>query len=320
VPRKVAGPVAKRDTSDVLPKMLLESQPIWSGLYGSVRDAFFPRKLPPLELTSTPVPVVDRMATKANPWAVGTSTLVNGSILVIVICLGLKTVTPPFGNPVNRPIDLSQWKLPEIAKGNRGGGSGGSNELTDPIQGRPSRVELNPVTPPQVAIIDNPKLPREPAIAAPPDVKLPDDSRMPNLGVAKSPNVTLVPNGSGAHGIGWNGGGGIGPGDGPGSGPGSEAGVYVPGRSGVTAPVAVNAPEAEFSDEARRQKYQGICMVALIVDARGYPQNLRVVQRLGMGLDEKAIEAIRKYRFKPAMKDGKPVASVITVEVDFRLY
>ncbi len=105
-----------------------------------------------------------------------------------------------------------------------------------------------------------------------------------------------------------------------GYGPGSDTGVFVPGRGGVTAPVPIFAPDPEFSDEARRDKYQGICLVSIIVDARGFPQNVRVARHLGMGLDEKAMEAIRRYRFKPATKDGKPVAAAITVEVDFRLF
>jgi TonB family protein len=88
----------------------------------------------------------------------------------------------------------------------------------------------------------------------------------------------------------------------------------------VTNPVPLVSPEAEFSDEARRSKYQGVCMISIIVDARGYPQNPRVTRSLGMGLDEKALEAVQRYRFKPAMKDGKPVASMISVEVNFRLY
>ena len=84
--------------------------------------------------------------------------------------------------------------------------------------------------------------------------------------------------------------------------------------------VPIFTPEAEFSDEARRQKYQGVCMISLIVDAHGNPQSLRLVRRLGMGLDEKAMEAVLRYRFKPAKKDGKPVAVRMTVEVNFRLY
>ena len=88
----------------------------------------------------------------------------------------------------------------------------------------------------------------------------------------------------------------------------------------MTNPVPVLTPEAEFSDEARRAKYQGAVMVTIIVDMKGVPQNPRIVRALGMGLDEKALEAVRRYRFKPAMKDGKPVPVMITVEVNFRLY
>jgi len=90
---------------------------------------------------------------------------------------------------------------------------------------------------------------------------------------------------------------------------------------GVSAPVPLNSVEAEFTDEARRAKYQGVCLVSMIIDAQGNPQSARVVRGLKMGLNEKALEAARKYRFKPAMLDGKtPVPVMITVEVNFRLY
>jgi periplasmic protein TonB len=317
-----------RDLRSVFPGTILEDKPIWIGLYEGIRDTCFPTKLPPLELTSRPVPVVDRMAAKTNPWAVGTSTIVNGGVLVIAILLGLQVTTKPYlPSGATGTIDLSDLHLlaPLQTQANHGGGGGGSSELTDPIEGRAPKVEVNPMTPPQVAIIDKPKLAVEPAIVAPPDMKLPENASMPNLGVAKSPNVTLDSNGPGTHsGMGTGMYGGDGPGNGPGWRPGADGGfggsVYVPGRGGVTAPIPIFAPEAEFSDEARQQKYQGVCVVALIVDARGYPQNVHVVQHLGMGLDEKAMEAIRKYRFKPATKDGKPVAAVMTVEVDFRLF
>jgi periplasmic protein TonB len=316
-----ASPGAGEDTGEVLRTGALEEKPIWSGLYESIRDVLFPPKFPPLDLTSTPIPVVDRMAVKANTWAFGTSTIVNVGILVIAILLGLNEVTGHFTNPAHTaPIDLSKWKLPVLANGNQSGGSGGSHDLVDPIEGRPPKVELTPLAPPQVAVIENPKLAVDPAIAAA-HLDLPENSTMPNLGVLKSPNVTVDSNGPGAlSGMGWRVSGGVGPGDGPGYGPGSDPGVFVAGRGGVTVPVPIFTPEAEFSDEARRQKYQGICLVAIIVDAHGLPQNVHVVRHLGMGLDEKAMEAIRKYRFRPATKDGRPVAAAITVEVDFRLF
>jgi periplasmic protein TonB len=315
--------VAQRANGNVREMFLnttLEERPIWSGVFESLCDAIFPRRLPPLPLSSTPIPVVDRMAVKTNPWAVGTAAVVNGGVLAIVILLSLRAVTPPFpyGDPAKSPaIDLSQWTLPVPAQGNRSGGSGGSHDLVDPTQGHPPRFALTPLAPPQIASVQNPRLAVDPAV----DIRIPDSASMPNLGVSNSANVTIDSNGPGDRaGIGWRGSSGVGPGNGPGYGPGSDPGVYVAGRGGVTVPVPVFAPEAEFSDEARREKYQGICLVAIIVDAHGFPQNVHVVRHLGMGLDEKAMEAIRRYRFKPATKDGKPVAAAITVEVDFRLF
>ena len=66
-----------------------EEKPIWKELYENIHDVFFPPKLPPLILTSTPIPVPDRMAVKANPWAVGTSSFINLAILALAIWLGL---------------------------------------------------------------------------------------------------------------------------------------------------------------------------------------------------------------------------------------
>jgi TonB family protein len=89
---------------------------------------------------------------------------------------------------------------------------------------------------------------------------------------------------------------------------------------GVSPPRILIDATPEFTDEARRAKYQGVCIVSLIVDAHGMPQNVRVVRPLGMGLDEKAVEAAKKFRFKPAMKNGVPVPVTINIEVNFRLY
>lgn len=92
-------------------------------------------------------------------------------------------------------------------------------------------------------------------------------------------------------------------------------------KNEVTAPVVIHAAVPQFSDEARKAKYQGFCVVSLMVDETGIPRNPRVVRPVGMGLDEKALEAVKQYRFKPAMKDGKtPVPAMITVLVNFRLY
>jgi TonB family protein len=91
-------------------------------------------------------------------------------------------------------------------------------------------------------------------------------------------------------------------------------------KDSVSAPVPLNIVEAVFSDEARKKKVSGVCLISLVVDTDGMPRNVRVIRPLGYGLDEKAVEAARKYRFKPAMRKGTPVPVLITVEVNFRLY
>jgi len=88
----------------------------------------------------------------------------------------------------------------------------------------------------------------------------------------------------------------------------------------TTPPRVTYNPEPEFSESARAAGYQGVCVLTLIVGADGMPRNIQVKNPIGMGLDEKAVEAVRSWRFTPALKDGKPVAVQIAVEVDFHLY
>jgi len=79
------------------------------------------------------------------------------------------------------------------------------------------------------------------------------------------------------------------------------------------------APSPTYSEQARKAKIEGSCIVGLVVDEKGNPTNLHVIKGLGMGLDEKAIEAVKNWKFEPALKDGKPVPAKIAVEVDFHL-
>jgi TonB family protein len=87
----------------------------------------------------------------------------------------------------------------------------------------------------------------------------------------------------------------------------------------VTPPRQVFAPEPEFSKEAREAHHEGISVVGLIVGTDGKACNVRILQRIGFGLDEKAVEAVKSWVFEPAVKDGKPVAVEIAVEVYFHL-
>ncbi len=100
----------------------------------------------------------------------------------------------------------------------------------------------------------------------------------------------------------------------------SQETIYSPGRDGVTIPRAIHQPAAEYSDKARRKKLEGTVMLSLVVTPEGNTTDIKVTSPLGSGLDEKAIEAVRQWKFEPAMKDGKPVAVKVAVEVSFHLY
>ncbi len=305
----------------------IEERPIWVDLYESIRDVFFPPKLPPLKLTSKPIPVPDRLAVKRNPWAVGISAGVNVAILsAIIFVLGravVKQIHAP--NLTAAEIDVGDFKAPKADTQAGGGGGGGDHSVVDASKGKLPKIEKTPVTPPQVQTVKDPIIPMQAAINIQKDITLPDNPLLPNLGVKDSVNVKLASNGEGGGGgIGAGYGGGLGSGNGNGYGAGyggnTGGGLYHVGGN-ISAPVQLNDVEAEFSDEARRNKYQGVCIVQIIVDTQGNPQNPRVVRALGMGLDEQAIKAVMKYKFRPAMKDRKtPVAVMVDVEVNFHLY
>jgi len=130
-------------------------------------------------------------------------------------------------------------------------------------------------------------------------------------------------NGPGSGGgIGSGSGGGVGSGKGGGFGPGEGGGVgggvYKVG-GGVTAPVVIFKKDPEYSEEARKAKYQGTVLLAIEVSPDGRATNIRVVRSLGLGLDEKAMEAVKQWKFKPGYRNGQPVTVAATIEVNFRL-
>jgi periplasmic protein TonB len=139
-----------------------------------------------------------------------------------------------------------------------------------------------------------------------------------------SGNTVLPSNGSGRGGAAGNGvGTGLGSGVGFGVGPGSDrstgGGVFSPGHS-ITPPHTIYDPEPEYSEEARKLKQQGTVVLSLVVDQQGRARDIHVVRSLGMGLDEKAIEAVNKWKFEPGKREGLPMAVQVNVEVNFRLY
>ncbi|MGA8503064.1 MAG: energy transducer TonB [Candidatus Sulfotelmatobacter sp.] len=305
-------------------------EPLYKSLFRGLDEFFFPKKLPPLKLESKPIPVKDIWGFynyKKN-GALG-STVAHVIVIALIIgatILGRRMVTKVEAKPqVTELIDPGDYTLKPAKTQAGGGGGGGDRDVLKASQGKLPKFSMKPQITPPAAVIRNldPKLAVEPTVMVPPDIKVTAMNNMPNLGDPKSTAV-IPSNGTGeGSGIGSGSGGGVGSGNGrgvgPGEGMGMGGGVFRAGR-GVTPPRAIYDPEPEFSEEARKAKYQGVCTLMIVVDTDGRPTNLRVVNSLGMGLDEKALETVKTWRFEPGMKDGHPVKVEMAVEVDFHLY
>ncbi len=302
-------------------------------LAGNLRDALFPKKLPPLRLTSKPIPVrdiwsEDKYKRKAAAGSLALHLLLIGGLVGATI-LGARMVKQAVQQPtvalissadVSPYVPLSNKKNDTIG----GGGGGGDRDKLQASLGKLPKRAMEQFTPPAVVIRNvNPRLPMEPTVVVPPQVKVPMPN-VPQLGDPLSKVMGPPSNGTGSGGgIGSGSGGGVGSGIGPGVGPGRGGGIgggIFRVGGGVSAPRIIYQPDPEYSEEARKAKYQGVCVLYLVVDAAGRPRDIRVARSLGMGLDEKAVQAVSTWRFEPAQKDGKPVAVAINVEVNFHLY
>jgi TonB family protein len=254
------------------------------------------------------------------------------SVLVHVVVIALLTLpflmkgmsTPVKAEAKYEAVDISPY-LPAVSGPDKkmgGGGGGGDRSPTPASKGVLPKFSKVQMAPPQVVPkIEEPQIPVPPTLLGP-DIKLPQMA----MGQFGDPNGVLGPpsNGPGfGGGIGSGSGGGVGSGRGGGFGPGEGGGfgggAYSVG-GGVTAPVPIYKPEPPYSEEARKAKHQGVVVVYLVVDTEGNVSDIRVVRPLGLGLDEKAVETVRTWKFKPGMKNGIPVPVKVLVEVQFRLF
>jgi protein TonB len=216
----------------------------------------------------------------------------------------------------------SPYVLPPAPTQAGGGGGGGDRDKLNASKGAPPRFAREQLAPPPIVVRNlQPSLTAEPTVVGPPALSFPPSWQM---GDPMATLLTPPSNGIGTgSGIGSGEGGGVGSGRGPGVGPGMGGGfgggVYRVG-GGVSAPRTIFAPDPEYSDEARKAKYQGTVILWVIIGTDGRPRELKVARSLGMGLDQKALEAVRNWRFEPAMKDDQPVAVQVNIEINFRLY
>jgi TonB family protein len=303
------------------------SLPWYRTLANNIKEIISPTKLPPLEVTSKPVQVKEIFGRDEYK---GRSQIMSVAIHVGLVALALlagtnKTIQTAVRNTVTLVAPEITPYIPEMQVKKQtmgGGGGGGDRSPLPPSKGRLPRASLKQFTPPMAVVNNpNPRLVMEPTIIADPNTPLPNVN-LPNFGdpFAKAGPPSNGP-GSGG-GIGTGSGGGVGSGRGGGFGPG-EGGGFGGGAfrigGGVSAPVPIFKVEPEYSEEARKAKFQGTVLLAIVVDETGKTTNVRVIRSLGMGLDEKAMEAVMKWRFRPGYKDGKPVPVMANVEVNFRL-
>jgi TonB family protein len=118
-------------------------------------------------------------------------------------------------------------------------------------------------------------------------------------------------------GIGSGTGGGLGPGEGGGTG----GGAFRAGVNGVGMPTCYYRPDPQYSEEARKAKYAGTVLVDVLITLDGRVTNPVLIKSPGLGLDEKTIETVLKWKCKPALgPNGKPVPTRVNVEVTYRLF
>jgi len=317
---------------DHLSRLLADTveEPWYREFWQSLKEVFNPPKLPPLQVTSKPVAVKDIWGLYGRQKK--SFMMSTGFQALVVTIVFLLSVTRQGQQAIKAavhlvvPIDNTPDEVLKAGKVKpQGGGGGGDRSLLAASKGKLPKQAIRQFTPPSAVVNNaNPILSMEPSILADPNVKLPDCPTCTNYG---DPLGKIGPpsNGTGSGGgIGSGKGGGVGSGEGGGLGPGKGGGfggdVYRVGN-GVTPPVPVYKPEPEYSEEARKAKYQGEVTLSVIIDKDGKiaPGSIQVVHSLGLGLDEQAIKAVSQWRFKPGTKDGKPVAVQAAISVNFRL-
>lgn len=310
-----------------LPPLELTSRPLDAGelgdidkieqgsiksLINNIKDLISPPKLPPLEVTSKAVEVPEIWGAYAGGQgrSFALSILIQVGVVALIFAIfqvpGVAKKAKQVTDLYFTPIKEIQPKMPKAA--DKSGGGGGTHDLKPASHGEAPKFAHKQFIPPTMAI-PHPLLPIVPTITAPAPQIVADQYGDP---LSKMDESSLG-NGKG---------GGVGNGDGDGYGPGHGGGMGGGAfRIGgdVSAPVLVSKVEPEYSEEARKAKYSGSVLLSIVVDQNGLPRDIKIVRPLGLGLDQKAIEAVMKWRFRPGMKGGRAVPVQAQVEVSFRL-
>src|SRR5271155_5092470 len=303
----------------------------FGGFWQNVRDTISPPKLPPLKVSSQPVAVPEIWTKDTQFTRVQALSLAFHVVVLVLIIVPLlpALMSPPTTQAKTMQVtqleDPSPFlpKLPAGGKRAGGGGGGGSHDVLPASKGRLPKFSWTQFAPPKVTTPDA-RMQMTPTVLGPPDLKLPSPNTA-NWGdpLAKAINDSNGP--GGGNGIGSGQGTGVGSGDGAGVGPGHDwgtgGGYPSAGTGGYGYPTCIYCPRPDYSDAAVKAKYQGTVILMVVIGPDGRAIDIHVSKGLGLGLDEKAIEAVRSYRFKPAIgPNGKPAAVSAPIEVTFRLF
>jgi TonB family protein len=235
------------------------------------------------------------------------------SLLLHVLVLAFALLIPQSTYMRPKPVDpkLTMRLVAPVWRPRAITGGGGSFESRPATRGALPQVIRPIFIPPTVQRNEAPKLMV--------DSGLPDDTAIPRIDWPRIGDP-LGALGAGPPSGGRGGPAGIGEGNGASHGDGANGpGSGFPRILGATPPQLVYKVEPEYTDEARKARYQGAVLLAVDIDARGAVVNVRVIRALGLGLDERAMEAVRRWRFKPAVKNGKAIDFPAAIEVSFHL-
>jgi TonB family protein len=295
-------------------------KPPW---YRAFAGGFRREHLPPLEVTSKPVPVPSIWGTYNFRKRSLLSSSVAHIALVVLLFTAVSRSTLPRSLPQSIdlaiPVEITRF-LPNPPQ--QGGGGGGENSPLPANEGVLPRFQLIQLTPPRPQVMKvEPRLAVTPSLLSPNELK----ANVLDLSVLGSPLHEVSPPSTGmGKGGGIGSGTGSGIGAGRGSGFGSEKGAGTDGifevGGEVSAPLLRVQVDPEYSEQARVQRLQGAVLLSIEVWPDGRAHNVRVVRGLGMGLDQRAVEAVGKWEFEPGFKDGEPVSVVCRVEVIFTLF
>ena len=288
----------------------------------------------------------DRADTTRTGRSTGVSVLVASSVhaAVLAVVLFLATVAIPNARPDDQRTPPELTRLVFLAEPGPGGGGGGGGLRTPTPPPKAERVGPRPVSsplprrqlpklaPPRPTPKPPPPPPPEPLEREPlppllaPLAAIAADLRdTPGLlaQVMAPPPPVNTSRGSGiGGGVGSGAGVGVGQGTGrgvgPGEGGGTGGGPYRPG-SGIEPPGLLSEVTPDYTEQARRIGLEGEVLLEVVVGPDGSVSDVRVLRRLGSGLDGQAVEAVRQWRFSPARRFGTPVAVIVEVAVEFKL-